>query len=78
VRSYQNVAERQLQILDMLRSFRDNLPQQYWGRLEQSTARWHFKIISALAYGARVLAQPDVPRGELLLAVGWAAQNQVA
>lgn len=86
--SHRGVAERRLQILAMLRVFRDNLPPQYRGQLEQSIARWHFKTINALAlegrrqeavaYAARLLAQPDVPRGELFHAAGWAARNRIA
>jgi glycosyltransferase involved in cell wall biosynthesis len=86
--SHQGVAERRLQILHMLRIFRDNLPPQYRKQLERSIARWHFKTINALAlegrrreamaYAARMVARPDVPRRELLYAAGWAARNKVA
>lgn len=86
--SHLGIAERRLQILDMLRIFRDNLPSQYQVALEQSIAHWHFKTLHALAlegrrgeaiaYAARLLARPDVPRRELLYAAGWAARNKVA
>lgn len=86
--SYQGVVQRRLQILDMLRTFRDNLPPQYRSQLEHSIARWHFKTIHALvleggrrdavAYAGRLLVQPDVPRRKLLSAAGWAARNKLA
>jgi glycosyltransferase involved in cell wall biosynthesis len=79
-------SERRKGLIDTLKTFRENLDPKYGRKLEQSIARWHFKVINALKlekdyrgiapYAWNLVLHSDVSRGALITAAFWAATSR--
>lgn len=85
--SPKSVVERRKITLRTLETFRQVLPSKYGPKVEESMARWHFKVLNALAlegsygeaasYLMELVLHGDVPRAALLKAAVWALRSRV-
>lgn len=85
--SPRSVVERRKGIIRTLRILRRNLPE-HAHKLDQSIARWHFRVLSALGlernltgmvqYAWNLLVQGEVSKPALLQAAAWAVRQRVA